>query len=240
MNKNQSGFGVVVMIAAIAVVSLISFVGWYVWKNNSKSEQLDTLTSHEEHSEDAAVATDKKIPPATEFRLLSNKLTFINDGAWKTAEGGYADKASKYGSSGFRFSDNPEKDTVVDWLDEIMLIPSDEEFTNPDQFNVGIYVYPKNDKTIDDFIKESNGLFPNPATEINNSSVAGFQSSKHVETHYDNKRRLFQAIDLGDGNVMVVISYFFKGDHYSYMTDKDYLGYESRVDKLLATMVYDN
>jgi|GEM_PF-6096766 len=210
-----------IIIIVILVIALIGALGFVFWQNVMKKDSPHTDSTQ---NQPKTSNTDNK---KTElFSLLDGKVTFKNDKAWKTATGGYYSKESGKCGQG--------ADSNAVCLDHLMLIPSNETFTNPDQFQVNIGVFDGTDLSPQEWLmKNADQGGENAKTSI--SKINGFDSYRYEVNYGDNETRLSYAIKL-DKNIVLVSSILFNGDHYSYKNDKDYRSMIKNVDELVGSI----
>ncbi len=225
INKNLSQKGsahvVIVVILVVALLGVLGFVFWQNFINKSSSTDIDSTQNQPKTSN-----TNNKPETPKPFSLLDGEVKFKNDETWKTTTGGYYSQASGKCGQGV--------DSSSVCLDHLMLIPSSDTFTNPDQFQVNISVFNNSSLSPQEWLKRN----ADPGGENAKTSTAkinGLDSYRYEVRYGSNEIRLSYAMKIG-GNIVLVSSTLFNGDYYSYKNDKDYRHMISNIDELVESI----
>jgi hypothetical protein len=160
---------------------------------------------------------------------LGGTLKFVDDGTWKVATGGYWSAESGLCGRG--------TDSEQGCLEYKMLIPADETFTNPDQFQVNISVFTddrRSGTSLEQWIDQEVG--PGGENPERSYPTFGGHEGYRYEVAYDgNDVRLVYGIAAA-GNIVVIQSNFFKGNHASFKSANDYMPFVAKVDDLVKSV----
>jgi hypothetical protein len=122
---SQQGSLLLLILGIVLLPAGIGLAGWYVRQRSDHNinKPAESGVSLQKRKEDNK-------SPLKMISLLGGTINFADDGAWKAATGGYYSKESGRCGRGTDFDES--------CLDHKMLIPANETFTNPDQFQVNI------------------------------------------------------------------------------------------------------
>lgn len=224
---SNKGFSVIEAIIVIAVIATVGLTGFSIWQKN-KDTTGDKKQSSSRAPEDK---TKNQKQPAEHFNVLNGKVSFIDDDTWKVATGGYWSLEKGRCGRGTDFDKG--------CLDQVMLIPSNETFTNPDQYQVNISVF-KDDREQGQSLEAWADLNVGPGGQMYSPKrsypkIAGYEGYRYEVAYSENEIRVVYGI-LVEDKIVVVRSTFYRGDHYSVKTTKDFLPFIPKVDSLVASM----
>lgn len=223
----QGGIAHIAIVVAIIVFSAVAFGGWWVWSRNNQNDS--NKQSNGKTSQNNQNMEDRQ-PLQKTISLLDGKVSFIDDGSWKVATGGYWSIESGRCGRGTDFDEG--------CIDHKMLIPANEAFTNPDQFQVNISVF-KNDAlgtSLEQWVDlEVSPGGANPKKSY--PTIDGHEAYRYEVAYDENDIRLVYGIAFED-KIVVVRSNFFKGNYNGYKSTNNYLPLISQVNKLVESMSF--
>jgi prepilin-type N-terminal cleavage/methylation domain-containing protein len=224
---SNKGFSAVEVVIVIAIVGVLGLVGFLVWQKNK-----DANSDKKQPSNQSQQGTPKdNEETAKQFTVLDGKMAFVDDGTWKVATGGYWSLERGRCGRGTDFDKG--------CLDHLMLIPSGETFTNPDQYHANISVFEddrEQGQSLEAWVDANvgpGGQSMNPKRSY--PKIAGYEGYRYEVAYSEKEIRLAYGI-LVEDKIVVVRSTFYKGDYLSVKTANDYLPFISKVDALVSSM----
>ncbi len=227
MNKqstNQDGFSAVEVILVIVIVVLIGVVGWLAYKNTHKTTIANTASTTVTNSSNKSTTGSTTTTP--KYYLDNNQVSFTLPSDWEVV------KSPHSTFCGESVTSNLPKCTSA-----ALLVLKSEGYVNPDQFYANIAVFPiANGTGATDFFQQTgNTGYSGTTSNLTINGNPAFSDVAHPDPS-SSEIWLYYAITKGDIGVLVY-SDLFSGNHYSFTTNNNYLGYQSEVDTIAKSII---
>lgn len=242
MRQKQHGFTVAELLLLLVFIALIVFLAWRFfsfssWSSNSnQAQEIDSITEmnkSDRNSGNSEIEQDDNL-----VSFLDGDISFDLGNTWKVADGGYKDLETRGACPILKEGD--------DCLEEFMIIPVEDTFTNPDQFNVSVLLFGSDNK---DFYSQLESLSSenewvveqygeDEKTEISSNILDGQEVTTIIQNRFGDTRRYFSFIEVEDKYVIYINSTFFSGENNSSSSDKSYFEYEPLVEDFVKSFSY--
>ncbi len=232
LQKNELGFSVVEIVLVVVIVALIGTVGWLVYKNHHKTTTAAITTTL---STKPTTSTTTKTPTSTtsstpqKYFLDNNQVSYTLPSGWEVA----TPPSNLEPPCGNSFLS-----TLSKCNDEAILVLKSDGFTNPDQFYVEISSFPLNNNMTAQNFFNALGLAGTDnqvlSTNLTINGNSAYEYSATLPASSDGQsNEIIYNYALTSGNLGVLVSAdLFSGNHYSYVTTNNYLGYGNAVGKM--------
>lgn len=197
--KSQKGFTAIELLLYMLLVAAVIGAGWYVYRMQQNARMS------EEESEQTVSPLELK---GKEEILYGGKVTIFVPEGWKLASGGYYNVEKKACGQSVNSSE--------ECVDHIMLIPSDETFSNPDQFHLDIGVYKrKSASSVIDWFTNELEAGSERGSKISKISIHGRDAIYYKAQYDDTETRVRYAVSSDSIGVLAGAN-AFNGDYYSF------------------------
>lgn len=225
---NQKGFALVETLLILIILAIICGTGYYVCNSNKKANDTFNAASKSAKSSPAKnnnVENSKSLATVT-VKLADGHVAFNLPSKWEVHT------VSKPADECYTNVDNTEK-----CLDSALLVLKSEEFTSTDQFFAKVSVYKKDDsKTAKDwFINDIHDGSDTDHTFVDFTTAQGLRGFIYHAPYTDEDRTQYGVVTNSYG--VTVYCNFFKGNHYSFQSTKDYSIYSFDVELIAKSLV---
>ncbi|MGH7156560.1 MAG: hypothetical protein ACREGG_00355 [Candidatus Saccharimonadales bacterium] len=232
-NNSQKGFAVVESLLILVIIAVIVGIGWYAWHTKHQTDKI--LSQADKISQSAPTASTNLVTG----KLANDKVTFTYDeNIWQAAPN--AGEVSLCGQSVL---------SSAKCLDLATLVLKKEGVVNPDQFQVSIGVFKKDDnKNVKDWLSDDVDAVEGEAPTFDYISstprqvlrmTADYSNAGPMEKASDEIRLDYGIVSTHYGVLAKTV--LFNKVHYSFSSQTDYHPYMPNVEDIVKSIrITDN